>query len=86
MRVMGSRGSSLLLIPPQQNRVVERRNRTAMEMAKSMMNSMGAPSRLWGEVVWHSVYLLNHLPTKAMGDMIVLPMRLGMGENHILGI
>jgi transposase InsO family protein len=53
---------------PQQNGVVERRNRTMMEMARSLMNSMGVPARFWGEAVRHSVYLLNCLSTKAMGN------------------
>ena len=53
---------------PQQNGVVERRNRTVMEMARSLMKGMGVPARFWGEAVRHSVYLLNRLPTKAMGD------------------
>ncbi|KAG6526602.1 hypothetical protein ZIOFF_016594 [Zingiber officinale] len=26
------------------------------------------PARFWGEAVRHAVYLLNHLPTKALGD------------------
>jgi hypothetical protein len=29
---------------------------------------MNVPRRLWGEAVKHSVYLLNSLPTKALGD------------------
>jgi transposase InsO family protein len=53
---------------PQQNGVVERRNRTVMEMARSIMNSMSVPARFWGEAVRHSVYLLNCLPTKVMGN------------------
>lgn len=39
-----------------------------MEMARSLLKSMNVPGRLWGEAVRHSVYLLNRLPTKAMGD------------------
>jgi hypothetical protein len=53
---------------PQQNGVVERKNRTIMEMTRSLMKSMGVPAKLWGEAVRHSIYLLNRLPTKAMGD------------------
>lgn len=53
---------------PQQNGVVERRNRTVMEMAQSLLKSMKVPGRLWGEAVRHSMYLLNRLPTKALGD------------------
>jgi transposase InsO family protein len=51
---------------PQQNGVVERRNRTIMEMARSLLKSMSVPRRFWGEAVKHLVYLLNRLPTKAM--------------------
>ena len=53
---------------PQQNGVVERKNRTVMEMARALLKSMKIPGRFWVEAVGHSVYLLNRLPTKAMGD------------------
>lgn len=53
---------------PQQNGVVERRNRSVMAMARSLMKGMSVPGRFWGEAVRHAVYLLNRLPTKAMGD------------------
>jgi hypothetical protein len=52
---------------PQKNGVVERRNRTVMEMARSILKSMKVPGRFWGEAVRHSVHLLNRLPTKPMG-------------------
>jgi hypothetical protein len=52
---------------PQQNGVVERRNRTVMEMSRALLKSMNVPGKLWGEVVRHSVHLLNRLPTKVMG-------------------
>jgi transposase InsO family protein len=52
---------------PQQNGVVERRNRTMMEMARSMMKGMKVPGCFWGEAVKHSMYLLNRRPTKVMG-------------------
>ena len=48
--------------------MVERKNMTVMEMARSLLKSMNVLGRLWGEAVRHSVYLLNRLPTKAMGD------------------
>lgn len=53
---------------PQQNGVVERKNRTVMEMVRSLLKGMNVPGRLWGEAVRHSVYLLNRLPTKALED------------------
>lgn len=39
-----------------------------MEMARSLMKIMKIPGRFWGEAVRHSVYLLNRLPTKPMGE------------------
>lgn len=51
---------------PQQNRVVERRNRTVVEMARSLLKQMKLPLMLWGEAGRHSVYLLNRLPTRSL--------------------
>jgi len=52
---------------PQQNGVVERKNRSVMEMARSLLKSMEIPRIFCVEAVRHSVYLLNRLPTKSMG-------------------
>lgn len=51
---------------PQQNGVVERRNRTVVEMARSCLKERKLPSTMWGEAVRHSVYILNRLPTRAL--------------------
>ena len=51
---------------PQQNGVVERRNRTVVEMTRSCLKEMQLPANLWGEAVRHSVYILNRLPTRAL--------------------
>ncbi|XP_074383667.1 uncharacterized protein LOC141725137 [Apium graveolens] len=51
---------------PQQNGVVERRNRTVVAMAHSLLKQMELPMTLWGEAVRHSVYLLNRLPTSSI--------------------
>lgn len=51
---------------PQQNGVVERRNRTVVAMARSLLKNMLMPAKLWGEAVRHAVYLLNRVPTKEM--------------------
>ena len=51
---------------PQQNGVVERRNRTVAAMTRSILKSSNMPSYMWGEAVRHSVYLLNRLPTKVL--------------------
>ncbi|KAL8154556.1 hypothetical protein AgCh_000066 [Apium graveolens] len=44
---------------PQQNGVVERRNRTVAAMVKSFIKGSKMPSFMWGETVRHSVHILN---------------------------
>lgn len=54
---------------PQQNGVVERRNRTIVAMIRSLLKTMNLPSVLWGEALRHAVYILNRLPTRALTEM-----------------
>ena len=51
---------------PQQNGVVERKNRTIMEMARCLLHDKGLPKKFWAEAVNTAVFLLNRLPTKAL--------------------
>ncbi|CAB75469.1 copia-type reverse transcriptase-like protein [Arabidopsis thaliana] len=51
---------------PQQNGVAERKNRTILEMARSMLKSKRLPKELWAEAVACAVYLLNRSPTKSV--------------------
>ncbi|KAL0358315.1 UNVERIFIED_CONTAM: putative mitochondrial protein [Sesamum angustifolium] len=44
---------------PQQNGVSERKNRTVMEMARSMLQEKHLPKAFWAEAVYTAVYLLN---------------------------
>ncbi|KAI5348811.1 hypothetical protein L3X38_001698 [Prunus dulcis] len=53
---------------PQPNGVVERKNRTVVEMAKAMLYEKGLPYYVWAEAVHTAVYLLNRCPTRALGD------------------
>ena len=68
---------------PQQNGVVERRNRTVMEMSRSMLKCMKIPGRFWGKAVRHAVYLLNRLPSKPMGEQT--PFEAWNGKKPHLG-
>ncbi|GKB98527.1 retrovirus-related pol polyprotein from transposon TNT 1-94 [Tanacetum coccineum] len=52
----------------QQNGVFERKNKTVMEMARSMLYEKKLPKTFWAETVATSVYLLNRLATKAMSS------------------
>lgn len=51
---------------PQQNGVVERRNRTVVEMARCLLKSKKVPGEFWGEAVRTAVYLLNRAPTRSL--------------------
>ncbi|KAG7551914.1 Zinc finger CCHC-type superfamily [Arabidopsis thaliana x Arabidopsis arenosa] len=51
---------------PQQNGVVERRNRTLMGMTRSIMKHMNVPNYLWGEAVRHATYLINRVATRTL--------------------
>jgi hypothetical protein len=51
---------------PQQNGVVERRNRTVVEMARCLLKSKGVPGEFWGEAVATAVHLLNRAPTRSL--------------------
>lgn len=53
---------------PQQNGVVERRNRTLLEMVRSILKHMEVPNYLWGEAVRHACYLINRVATRTLSD------------------
>nr|GFC29516.1 retrovirus-related Pol polyprotein from transposon TNT 1-94 [Tanacetum cinerariifolium] len=51
---------------PEQNGVAERKNRTVIEMARSMLKMKGMPDSFWAEAVAVAVQILNISPTKAV--------------------
>ena len=51
---------------PDQNGVAERRNRTLMDMVRSMRSNTKLPQYLWTETLKTAVYILNRVPTKAV--------------------
>ncbi|CAJ2653663.1 unnamed protein product [Trifolium pratense] len=48
---------------PQQNGVSERKNRTLMNMVRSMMSRMNVPKRFWPEAVVWATHVINRSPT-----------------------
>ncbi|CAL9003955.1 unnamed protein product [Prunus brigantina] len=68
---------------PQQNGVVERKNRTVVEMAKAMLHGKELPYYLWAEAVHTAVYLLNRCPTKALETKLLLK-RIVQGNQVLL--
>jgi len=51
---------------PQQNGVVERKNRSLLNMARSMLKSKRIPKEFWAEAVECAVYLANRSPTRSV--------------------
>jgi hypothetical protein len=54
---------------PQQNGVAERKNRTIMNMVRSMLSGKEVLKKFWPEAVNWSVYVLNRCPTLAVKDV-----------------
>eukprot|EP00253_Pinus_taeda_P028656 PITA_28656 len=55
---------------PQQNGVAERKNRTIMDMARSMLKEKQLPNDYWAEVVNCAAYILNRCPTKVVMNRV----------------
>lgn len=51
---------------PEQNGVAERRNRTLIDMVRSMMSNSTLPEFLWGEALKTAVHILNRAPSKVV--------------------
>ncbi|GKF17555.1 zinc finger, CCHC-type containing protein, partial [Tanacetum coccineum] len=49
---------------PQQNSVVERKNRALKEMVNSMLYCSSFSDEFWGETILMACYLLNRVPNK----------------------
>ncbi|CAA7045430.1 unnamed protein product [Microthlaspi erraticum] len=70
---------------PQQNGVAERKNRTILEMARSMLKSKNLPKELWAEAVACAVYLSNRSPTRSVSGKTPQEARSGRkpGVSHL---
>ncbi|RVW20625.1 Retrovirus-related Pol polyprotein from transposon TNT 1-94 [Vitis vinifera] len=51
---------------PQQNGIVERKNRHLLEVARSLMFSMNVPKLFWGQAVLTAAYLINRMPSRVL--------------------
>lgn len=49
-----------------QNGVEKRRNRTLLDMVRSMLSNSNLPKSLWDEALKTIVYILNRVPTKVV--------------------
>ena len=51
---------------PQWNGVSERRNRTLLDMVRSMMSQTDLPLYFWGYALETAAFTLNHVPSKSV--------------------
>ena len=51
---------------PQQNGVVEKKNRHLLEVIRSLLIDGNIPSYLWGEALSSTVYLINRVPSSVL--------------------
>jgi hypothetical protein len=51
---------------PQQNGVLERRNRTLIDMVRSMLSYSTLPIGLWIEALKTVIHILNRVPSKSV--------------------
>ena len=54
---------------PQQNGVAERKNRTVMNMVRSLLIEKNVPRRFWAEAVNWAFYVLNRCPTVSVKEI-----------------
>ena len=62
----GIRRPLTLPYSPQQNGVVERKNRSILNAARSMLKSKRMPKEFWAEAVDCAIYLSNRSPTRSV--------------------
>ena len=66
---MGIKRQLTNVYTPQQNEVAERKNRTVMNMVRSMLSDKKLPKTFWPEAVKWTFYVLNRCPTLAVKNI-----------------
>lgn len=64
LRNFGIQHQSSCVYSPQQNRVVERRRRTILDMVRALIFQAHVTFQYWGHCVSITVYLLNRVPSQ----------------------
>ncbi|KAL6321847.1 hypothetical protein AAG906_035546 [Vitis piasezkii] len=68
-RQCGIKRQLTIAYTPQQNGVAERKNRTVMNMVRSMLSEKKIPKTFWPEAVNWTMYVLNRSPTVAVKNV-----------------
>ncbi|KAL6327213.1 hypothetical protein AAG906_015252 [Vitis piasezkii] len=69
---------------PQQNGVVKRRNRTLLDMMRSMMSYSSLSTSFWGYALQMAVYILNIVPSKSIPNTPLEHIRIWGCHVHVL--
>jgi transposase InsO family protein len=69
---------------PQQNGVSERKNRTIMNMVRSMLAGMNVPKRFWPEAVLWATHVLNRSPTMSVTSQIFVSYQRLISRNLLV--
>jgi transposase InsO family protein len=64
---------------PQQNGVVERKNRTLVEMARTMLDEHGTPRRFWADAISTACYVSNRIFLRSI--LLLTPFELRFGRK-----
>jgi hypothetical protein len=62
---------------PQQNRVVKRKNRTVVEMARTMLYEHRIPRRFWAEAINTACYISNRIFLRSLLNLTPFELRFG---------
>lgn len=66
---------------PQQNGVAERKNRTLLDIMRSMLSNSPLLKLFWGYALQTAIYLINRVPSKSIPKM---PFELWTGHKPSL--
>ena len=64
----------------QHNGLAERRNKTILNMCKSILKQKQLPKSFWGETIATATYLLNRCPTKRLHKKVPEEVRSGRNK------
>uniref|UniRef100_A0A2N9HQ47 Integrase catalytic domain-containing protein n=1 Tax=Fagus sylvatica TaxID=28930 RepID=A0A2N9HQ47_FAGSY len=76
--ICGPMNTTYYFNTPQQNGVAERRNRTLLDMVRSMMAQANLPISFWGDALLTAAYILNRVPSQSVSST---PYELWKGEK-----
>jgi len=66
LKAVGTKQKLTVHDMPQHNGIAEWLNRMLLEKVRAMLHDSGLPRALWGEAMWHAIWLKNRTPTKVL--------------------